>query len=70
MAAVRNNHDARLTVGGVPLRPKATTLVPNWTAEVASATERALLDAKLIEVVGDAPKEEKEAEPEKKGKAK
>ena len=59
MAVVRNNHDARLTVGGVPLRPGASASVPGWSEDLATSTERALLKDKLIEVIGEEPTDEK-----------
>lgn len=51
MADVRNNHDAVVSVGGVSIRPGATSRVPNWTRETANEKERALLDIGAIEVI-------------------
>ncbi len=68
IAVIRNNHVARLTVGGVPIRSGATASVPGWSEDLATSTERALLDDKLIEVVGDEPSDEK-PKTDKKAKA-
>lgn len=66
MTIVRNNHDGRLTVAGVSIRPGGAVDVPNWTPELASASEKAFLDLKKIEVIEPAV-EERPADKKAKG---
>ncbi len=63
MAIVRNNHDGRLTVAGVSLRPGGAVDIPNWSPDVANAAEKALLDLKKIEVIEPSKADEKPAKP-------
>lgn len=47
----------------MPIRPGATMPVGDWSTELATSAEKALLDGKLIEVVDMATEEKPEKKP-------